>query len=310
MKKLNVGVVGIGQLGQHHARIYHELPEVNLVGLCDIHKEKEAKAKEYGTVFFKNYHDLLGKVDAVSIATPTHLHACIAKTFLEHNIHVLIEKPITNNLQEADDLIALATKKNCFLRVGHIERHNAGFKAVKKIAKKIKFIEIHRLGPFTPRVADCGVVLDLMIHDLDIILTLLQSNVTYLDAVGICVLSRHEDIANARLKFENGAIANITASRLTAEKQRKIRIFQDDAYISLDYQNQQVLIHRKELFNISKKEIDIKKEEPLRCELQEFVRDIREGKSQTPVDIDARNALAIALRILESIKENQKHLKG
>ena len=309
MKKLRVIVIGIGQLGQHHARIYNELPEVELIGICDTNEDKKEKAQEYAVPFYTDYHDLLDKVDVVSIATPTNLHHAIAKTFLEHNKHVLIEKPITNSLAEADELIALANEKNMFLQVGHIERYNAAFRAVKKIAQKIKFIEIHRLGPFTPRISDCGVVLDLMIHDLDIILTLLRSSITYLDAVGIHVLSKHEDIANARLKFANGAVANITASRLTPEKQRKIRIWQDDAYISLDYQNQAGLIYRKELLGISKKEIDIKKEEPLRSELHEFIKAIIKNNPHDRVDIDARNALHVALQILDSIKENNKRLK-
>jgi len=309
MKKLRASVIGIGQLGQHHTRIYNELPEVDLVGICDINDEKSEKAQEYNIPFYKDYHDLIDKVDVVSIATPTKLHYTIAKTLVTHNIHVLIEKPITNSVTEADELITLAREKNVFLQVGHIERYNAAFKAVKKIAKKIKFIEIHRLGPFTPRISDCGVVLDLMIHDLDIILTLLRSKIIYLDAVGVNVLSHHEDIANARLKFENGAIANITASRLTPEKQRKIRIWQDDAYISLDYQNQAGLIYRKELFGISKKEIDIQKEEPLRSELQEFIKAVIKNAPHDRVDIDARNALHVALQILDSIKENNKRLK-
>lgn len=306
MKKLKVGVIGIGQLGQHHARIYHSLPNVDLIALCDTTKDKKAKADEYNTPFLHDYKLLIGKVDAVSIATPTSTHYEIAKLFLENNIHVLIEKPITTNLAEADELIALAKEKNLFLRVGHIERYNAAFKAVRKIIKKVKFVEIHRLGPFTPRISDCGVVLDLMIHDLDIILSLLQSDITYLDAVGINVLSKHEDIANARLKFANGAIANITASRLTPEKQRKIRIFQEDAYMSLDYQNQEGLIYKKELFSIAKKQIDITKEEPLKCELTDFVNDLLTNKSKNRFDVEARNALAVALQILESIKENHK----
>ncbi len=309
MKKLKAGVIGIGQLGQHHVRIYNELPEVDLIGICDVNKEKCEKAREYKVPFYDNYHELLNKVDFVSIATPTKLHYKIAKTFIENNIHVLIEKPITNSLTEADELITLAREKKLFLRVGHIERYNSAFRAVKKIAKKIKFIEIHRLGPFTPRISDCGVVLDLMIHDLDIILTLLRSEIKYLDAVGINVLSKYEDIANARLKFENGAIANITASRLTPEKQRKIRIWQDDAYISLDYQNQAGLIYRKEMFGISKKEIDIQKEEPLRSELKDFIKAIVKISHEDRIDIDARNALYVALQILDSIKENNKHLK-
>lgn len=306
MKKLKLGVIGIGQLGQHHARIYNELENVELVGLCDTNKKVREKAKEYNTLFFSDCNDMIGKVDALSIATPTFLHYKLAKKFLDNNINVLIEKPITNNLEEADELIRLANSKNLFLSVGHIERYNSAFRAVKKLTKKVKFIESHRLGPFTPRVKDCGVVLDLMIHDLDIILSLVKSEITYLDAVGISVLTKHEDMANARLKFANGAIANITASRLTPEKQRKIRIFQDDAYISIDYQNQEGEIYKKDFLNISKKEVDIQKEEPLKTELKAFVKKILKDDKHDRVDVDARNALEVALMILDSIKENNK----
>jgi predicted dehydrogenase len=306
MEKLKVGVIGIGQLGQHHSRIYNAMPQVDLVGICDTDPARHDKAREYNTGFFTDYKELIGKVDAVNIAVPTYLHHKIAKDFLESNTHVLIEKPITNTLEEADELIAIARDKNLFLRVGHIERFNAAFRAGKKMAKKIKFIEVHRLGPFTPRVKDCGVVLDLMIHDLDIVLSLLRSQISYLDAVGVSVLSKHEDIANVRLKFENGAIVNLTASRLTPEKKRKIRIFQDDACITIDYQNQDALIYKKEFFHISEKKVDIEKEEPLKNELIAFIESVSADKAEDRVDLDARNALDVALQILESIQKNHK----
>lgn len=309
MKELNVGVIGCGSLGQHHARIYHELPMTNLVAICDPDKSKKERADEYGAEFHTDFNKLIGSVKAVSIATPTALHYKIAKEMLSRDIHVLIEKPITNNLSEADELIALARKRNLFMRVGHIERFNAAYRTVKKIARRVKFIEVHRLGPFTPRVKDCGVVLDLMIHDIDIILSLLQSEVTFLDAVGVHVLTKHEDIANVRIKFANGATANLTASRLTPEKQRKIRIWQDDAYMSVDYQKQSASIYRKELFNISKKEIDIAKEEPLKAELENFAVSVLKNSNENRVDVDARNALEVALKILDSIAENTKLIK-
>lgn len=306
MKKMRVAVIGIGQLGQHHARIYNEMDNVDLVGICDTDPSRKEKALAYKSEFFTDYKKLIGAVDAVNIAVPTCLHHRIAKDFLENNTHVLIEKPITSTLAEADELIELARSRNLFLRVGHIERFNAAFRAGKKMAKKIKFIEVHRLGPFTPRVKDCGVVLDLMIHDLDIVLSLLRSKIAYLDAVGVSVLSKHEDIANVRLKFENGAIVNLTASRLTPEKKRKIRIFQDDACITIDYQNQDALIYKKEFFHISEKKVDIEKEEPLKKELIDFVESVSADKTEERVDQDARNALAVALQILESIQENHK----
>ncbi|MDD5226754.1 MAG: Gfo/Idh/MocA family oxidoreductase, partial [Candidatus Omnitrophica bacterium] len=181
---LKVGVVGVGHLGKEHARIYRDLPEAELVGISDQDPAKSEKAKELGTAYYQNPKELIGKVEAVSIATPTSTHYVVAKEFLKAGIHTLIEKPITLKLEEADELLALARKNNCALQVGHIERHNPGFKRIEEIAKNIRFFEIHRLGPFTGRINDCGVVLDLMIHDLDIVLGLVKSEVASFDAIG------------------------------------------------------------------------------------------------------------------------------
>lgn len=305
-KKIKIAVIGIGHLGKEHARIYSSLPQAELVGLCDTDKSRKEKADALGVPFFSDYHPLIPQVDAVSIATPTFSHHAIAKDFLERGIHTLIEKPITLKLEEADDLIRLARAKNCALQVGHIERHNPGFRRIEEIAKNIRFFEIHRLGPFTDRIKDCGVVLDLMIHDLDIVLNLVKSEVAAIDAVGINVLTSFEDIANVRLKFKTGAVANITASRLTPEKQRKIRIFQDDAYISLDYEAQQAKIFRKALFQIKQETVDIQKAEPLKEELSFFLNGILSGKSLGRPDEAARNALSLALDIVREIQKNQK----
>ncbi len=299
---LRVGVVGVGHLGKEHARIYRDLPGCNLVGIADPDPAKEDKAKELGTTYYKDFRDLLGKVDAVSVATPTSSHYSVAKEFLKTGIHTLIEKPITLKLEEADELLALARQKNCALQVGHIERHNPAYKRAEAIVKNIRFLEIHRLGPFTGRINDCGVVLDLMIHDLDIVLGLIKSEVLSFDAVGVNVLTPFEDIANIRLKFKNGTIANITASRLTFEKQRKIRIFQEDAYISLDYGNQTGKIIRKNGNEISQEEVTIEKAEPLKEELKFFVANIRSGKSLGHPDTAARDALKLALEIAHRIQ--------
>ncbi len=299
---LKVGVVGVGHLGKEHARIYRDLPGCNLVGIADLDPAKEDKARELGTAYYKDFRDLLGKIDAVSIATPTSTHYAIAKEFLETGIHTLIEKPMTLKLEEADELLALSRQKNCALQVGHIERHNPAYKRAEEIAKDIRFLEIHRLGPFTGRINDCGVVLDLMIHDLDIVLGLIKSEVLSFDAVGVNVLTPFEDIANIRLKFKNGTIANITASRLTFEKQRKIRIFQEDAYISLDYGNQTGKIIRKVGNEISQEEVTIEKAEPLKEELKFFLANIRSGKSPGHPDTAARDALKLALEIARRIQ--------
>jgi predicted dehydrogenase len=306
-KTLKVGVVGIGHLGKEHTRIYHELPQAELVGISDQDASKKEKADACQCAFFKNYHDLIGKIEAVSIATPTSTHYAIAKDFLKAGIHTLIEKPMTLKLEEANELIEIAKEKKLIMHVGHIERHNPGLKRIGEIAKNIRFFEIHRLGPFTGRINDCGVVLDLMIHDLDIVMNLVKSEVSSFDAVGINVLTPFEDIANVRIKFANGAVANLTASRLTPEKQRKIRIFQEDAYISLDYGEQAARIFRKIGPMITQEKVDIEKAEPLKEELRFFLSEIESGKNLGYPDIAARDALHFALQIVEQIQKNQPH---
>jgi len=314
MKKLKVAVIGVGHLGKEHARIYHSLPDVELVALCDLDESKVEKAQTFGVKFVTDFHELLGSIDIASIATPTASHFQIAREIMDAGVHVLIEKPITNRLDDADELIEIAKQKNLSLQVGHLERYNAGFRRIEQIAKNIRFLEIHRLGPFTPRITDCGVVLDLMIHDIDIVLQLVKSEIASIDAIGINVLTPYEDIANVRIKFKNNAIADLTASRLTPDAQRKIRIFQEDAYISLDYVAQSAQIFRKAglpaaLFGekITREQIDIQKEEPLKAELEDFVRSVARGSSNGKPDIRAREALRVALQVLESIKENAPH---
>lgn len=304
MHKLNVGVVGVGHLGKIHARIYSSLPNVKLAGLCDTDKTKGAISKEHRTDFYQDYQDLIEKVDAVSIAVPTSSHFKVSKAFLEAGKHVLIEKPITKTLEEADTLLKMAEDKNLVLQVGHVERFNAGFKQVEKMAKNLRFIEIHRLGPFSGRINDCGVVLDLMIHDLDIVLQLVKSEIVQVDSVGVNVLTPFEDIANVRIKFANGCIADLTASRLTPEKQRKIRIFQENAYISLDYAEQKAKIYEKKDNDISASEIDIKKEEPLKSELENFASAVISGSGRGKPDVEARHALELALQITQDIKSS------
>src|SRR3989338_6092556 len=289
---LKIGVVGVGHVGKEHARILASLPQAQLVGISDVDPSKRERAEALGVPFFTDPRDLIGKVDAVSIATPTSTHAAVAREFLRAGVHALVEKPFTLRLEEADELIELAKERNLALQVGHIERHNPGFRRVEQIAKNIRFLEIHRLSPFTPRIQDCGVVLDMMIHDLDIVLGLVKSEILSFDAVGIPVLTPFEDIANVRIKFKNGTIADVTASRLTPERQRKIRIFQDDAYISLDYEAQTGQIFRKSFLQIAQEKIEIQKAEPLREEFEFFLHGILTGKSLGHPDEPARNALA------------------
>lgn len=301
-RKVKTAVIGIGHLGKEHARIYSQLEHSELIGLCDSDPSKKAKADELGVPFYSDFKQLIGKADAVSVATPTSGHYSVAREFLMNGIHTLIEKPITLRLEEAEELIEIARTRKLSLQVGHIERHNPGFKRIGEIAKNIRFMEIHRLGPFTARINDCGVVLDLMIHDIDIAMTLANSEIASFDAVGINVLTPFEDIANVRIKFKNGAVADLTASRLTPEKQRKIRIFQEDAYISLDYEAQSAKIFRKEGWQITQETVDITKSEPLKEELKFFLEGIQSGRSHGYPDEAARNALKFAIEIVDRIQ--------
>lgn len=305
MQRLKAAVIGIGHVGKEHARLYRELNEtVELAGICDVDASKEEKAKEWGIPFYKDYRNILDQIELVSICVPTSLHHKVARECLLANIHCLVEKPIAMNLEEADELCHIARKRNLLLQVGHVERYNSGIQEIAKIVKNPRFIEIHRLGPFNPRINDCGVVLDLMIHDLDILLSFVKEEPARIEAIGIPVLTKFEDIANARLKFPGGAICDITASRLTPERQRKIRIFQPDAYISLDYAEQKAKVYRKELFSISSREIDILKGEPLRKEIEHFVDKVAQKTDFGNPDIAARDALGLAIRVLESIRDN------
>ena len=307
MKKIRVGVVGVGKLGFIHTRIYSHMKDVDLVGICDIEEEKLEKiAQRFKTKPYTDYHQLIPLVEAVSIAVPTTLHYSIGKDFLENGIHCLIEKPLTANLKEAEELLKIAKEKNCILQVGHIERFNPAIQEILKLPGKPRFIECHRLGKFAPRVKDVGVVLDLMIHDIDIILTLVKEKIKTIDAIGVNVLTEYEDIANARIRFQDGTICNLTASRVSDEIMRKIRIFKENSYISLDYFKQKVLIYYKRKDKIISQVLPVKKEEPLRKELRSFIDCIR--KKETPIvsGEEAYLALKLAFQILKKIKENER----
>jgi predicted dehydrogenase len=309
MKKLNVAVIGLGHLGSKHLRVYSELKDtVNLVAVCDHHDAKgKPLAQQYGIPFVKDYRNLPDGIDAVSICTPTVTHCAIGRYFLERGIHTLIEKPITMNLEEADILISLAQKNNLKLQVGHVERFNSAFQTIQKIVKDPLFIECHRLNPFPNRSLDIGVVMDLMIHDIDIILGLIKYPIKDIQAVGVPVLTKLEDIANVRLTFTNGSVCNITASRISPETMRKIRIFLKTAYISLDYVEQKAFMYRKNLLAISKDGIPIEKEEPLKKELESFVECVLKDKKPVVSGVEARDALRVALEITDKIWENLKN---
>jgi predicted dehydrogenase len=302
MSKLRVAVIGTGHLGSIHAKLYREIETCELVGVCDTDPERLTRiAKELGVTGYADYRDLFDKVDAVSIASPTKLHHRIAYDFLTQRIHALVEKPFTINLKEADSLIQKAKKNGLTLQVGHVERFNSAFSAAKKLIQDPKFIECHRLSGFPNRSLDIGVVLDLMIHDLDIVLGLVKSPLKQIEAVGVSVLTKLEDIANVRLTFKNGCVANLTASRISDESMRKIRIFLNDAYISLDYKNEEAYIYRRGASGISKESLPIEREQPLKKELASFIDCVIKKQPPLVTGETARQALDLALRIQKII---------
>ena len=305
MEKINVGVVGVGHLGSLHAKLYKQVKQANLVGVCDVDKKTAQKiGKKNNCWYFADYKELFDKVDAVSIAVPTIHHYKIARDFLNQGIHVLVEKPITKTLEEANEIVEIAKKKNLTLQVGHIERFNPAVRAMEEHISKARFIEGQRMGPFgnKGRIQDVGVVLDLMIHDIDIILGLVQSEVKTIEAIGTSSVSDHEDMANVRLTFKNRVICDITASRITKEEVRKIKIFQEDSFISLDMLNKQAHLFKKEKGTIKKIKLPIKKKNPLKQELKSFLSCIQNGDTPIVSGAQGRDALAVALNILENIK--------
>jgi len=307
MGKLKIAVVGVGHLGSVHARVYKELINCELVGVCDTDKARLKEISEsLGVCGHLNYSELFGKVDAVSIATPTKSHYKVAADFLNQGIHTLVEKPFTPTLEEADSLIKIAEKNKLTLQVGHIERFNSAFSATQKIIKDPKFIECHRLSPFPNRSLDIGVVLDIMIHDIDIILGLVASPIEKIESVGVNVLTPFEDIANARITFKNGCVANLTASRVSDEPMRKIRIFQENTYISLDYKNAEAWVYRKAFLKISKESLPIEKEQPLQKELESFINCVIKGREPLVSGPVAREALKVALEIQKQIWRKNK----
>lgn len=334
---IKVGVVGVGALGQHHARIYAELAkarpqEVEFVGVCDADTLKaRAMAEKFGGGTFVSPAEMAGFVDAASVATPTEFHHEVAGIFLNHGKHVLVEKPIASSLDQARQLVALSRQHKCVLQVGHVERFNPVMRYLNQVLHEARFIEVHRLSPFPSRSTDIGVVLDLMIHDLDVVLALVKSPLESIDAVGIPVLSEGEDIANARLKFANGCVANITASRVSAERMRKLRIFGTTnigaCYISLDYMKQQGELYRiasddtaessllKKLLagktstivsefagrKILREPVPIEKDEPLKLELMHFLESARSRRDPLVTGEAATQALEVAMRITEQV---------
>jgi len=319
MQKIRVGVVGVGHLGQHHARIYASLPQCELVGVVDVDPRAAQKfAKQYDTAGYSDFRQLFGKVDALSIVVPTVYHHEVASECLRQGIHLMVEKPITSTVDQAQELISLAQNHKLVLQVGHIERFNTAVMRLKQLVTKPLFIEGHRLGPYDPRIKDVGVVLDLMIHDLDIILQLANSPVKSVEGTGVGVYGQHEDIANARVHFENGCVANLTASRVTPNRKRKIRIFQPDAYLSIDYIEQEVEIFQRvpipnpepgtPKISIVRKKEKIEKKEPLKLELIHFLDCVQRGAQPMVRGEHARDALMLAVEISEQIQRRTREL--
>ena len=311
MENIRVGVVGVGYLGQFHAEKYAKVEGAELVGVVDIDTPRAKEiAKRYQVRPFSHHSELFGKVQAVSIAVPTCLHHAIAKDFLTQGIDVLIEKPISRTLEEADELIRLAESKGLVLQVGHLERFNSALLAVEGAVKDPLFIESHRLAPFPKRGTDVSVVLDLMIHDIDLLLSWVPSRVTGIHAVGIPILTPLLDIANARIEFENGCTASLTASRVSRDKTRKTRILQPSGYLSIDFLFQKVFLTRKTSFpgeegipEIVREEIPVRKGDPLEVEIRAFLRSVRDRKEVRVSGRDGKRALELALQIVQKIEE-------
>lgn len=307
MSKIRTAVIGVGYLGKFHAQKYAQLASSELVAVCDANLEiAQTIADEHGVPAFTDYHELIGKVDAVSIVVPTQKHYEVAKVFLENSVHVLLEKPITSTVEEAKELVKIANENNCVFQIGHLERFNPAILALENELEHPLFIESNRIAPFNPRGADVNVVLDLMIHDIDIILDLVRAPVKSIDANGVTVISNEIDIANARITFENGCVANVTSSRVSMKSERIMRIFQHDSYISVDFQNKKLAIHNKgngEMYpgiaNIESNERTFEQGDALYSEIESFLGSI---KNNTPPVVSGEAglmALQTAIKISE-----------
>jgi predicted dehydrogenase len=300
---VRVGVIGIGYLGQHHARIYSELENTELVAVVDaVEKRADSFAAKYGCEAYYDYRDIFNKVDALSIVTPTTSHYDIALDCLRAGKDILIEKPITVSVKEADELIAESEKSGCIIQVGHIERYNPAVLAASEMVKEPRFIEAERLSPFLGRGTDVDVTLDLMIHDVDIVLSFVFSPVKEIKAVGTRVLTDKIDVAKAWIEFENGCIALFTASRLSPEKQRRLKVFQKDSYLLLDYQNCEIKHYFRRGQEIVSDTIRPENKEPLKEELRDFISCVKERKRPKVSATEGRDALKIALDITKQIK--------
>ena len=309
MKKIKSAVIGAGYLGKFHAEKYAGLPDCELVAVVDVNQQAaEEIAQKHQTQALTDYRQLLGQVDAVSIVVPTTLHHKVALDFINHGAHVLVEKPITVTVEEADELIAAAKANNVLLQVGHLERFNPAVMGLDHLPDKPLFIESHRLSPFNPRANDVSVVLDLMIHDIDIILALVDSEIARLDASGTPVLTKGTDIANARIVFKSGCVANVTASRVSMKMERKMRMFRPSCYVSVDFQNRVLTQHQigdKEMFpgipDIKTNESTFENGDALLEEIKSFLHCIKTGEEPLVSGESGKRALEVAIQISQLI---------
>jgi predicted dehydrogenase len=317
MQKISAAVVGVGYLGRFHAQKYATAESCELVGVVDARTEaREKVAGELRTTAYADHRELVGKVDAVSIATTTPAHFPIARDFLSAGVHVLVEKPITESLDEARQLIELAKANGCVLQVGHLERFNAAILAAEPYLKAPRFVECHRLAPYKERGTDVNVVLDLMIHDIDIVQTIVGSPIVSIDAIGTRVFSDEIDIANARIHFENGCVANATASRVSMKTERKLRVIQDDTYLSLDLQQKSLTLMQRlpgtpgpGQLPVSIEELTFEQGDALKAEIESFLECIRTGKPPVVGGEAGRQALETAMRITEHVQRGS-HRRG
>ncbi|MDT8318014.1 MAG: Gfo/Idh/MocA family oxidoreductase [bacterium] len=316
-EKIRAAVVGTGHMGQYHVALYSEMNDVDIVGIVDISKERvDEIAARYSTTGYTDYREIIDKIDVVTIAVPTSLHYEVAKPFLERGVHVLLEKPVAKTLEEATELFQIAEKNNAHLQVGHVERFNGAVQEIKKVIKDPLMLEFRRVGPFTGRITDAGVVMDIMIHDIDIALNLIDSKVKSLKAVAGSAFTDMEDYASCQLLFENGCLANFISSRATQEKIRTMSLSQKDAYVFLDFNEQDIQIHRQasSKYFMTKEELTYRQESmierifvhkgnPLKLEIEHFLDcAMRGAKRQISAENELRS-LKIALRVLDQIKQ-------
>lgn len=316
--QLNVGVIGVGHLGQHHARLYDSFHDVNLAGVVDVNEERGQEiSSRHDTEYFKNVEEIIPHVDAASVVVPTESHFKVGKTLIEAGVDCLIEKPMVETLKQAEELYHLSEDKDVLLQVGHIERFNTAFVTARDYIDNPRYIEVQRMGPFTERSDDIGVVMDLMIHDIDIVFSLVNSPIKDLKSIGASVMTDYEDVANARFEFENGSVANLTASRVSPDARREIRIYQDNncVSLSLDYKDQQVKMWR--LKNGKARSLDdveiisppIENGESLRRELLHFIHCIKEDRQPVVGGVEGMDAIKLAFDVVDAM-EMQNQMNG